>query len=199
MKKNRFNHKKIKKGAAGYLDYQKKAEILRTVIYFAIIIAIFALGYSQTHSNKNLLTVVAVVGCLPASKALVGVIMRIPHRSIATDKAREIREKGSRLTVIYDLVLTSNDKIMPIECFAIAGDKIFGYAPNEKVDETYVAKHIQKILAENGFSGVSVRILHQYTAFLSRVEGLDNIAAVEKSDTKEYEQKIANVILNISL
>lgn len=39
----------------------------------------------------------------------------------------------------------------------------------------------------------------QYKQFLSIVEGLENIAAVEKSDTKEEEQRTAHVIMNLSL
>ena len=64
---------KVIKGEPGYLDYKRKAEIIRTVIYFALVAAIFILGYSQAHTRLNLMTVVAVLGCLPASKALVGV------------------------------------------------------------------------------------------------------------------------------
>ena len=52
---------KCEKGTPGYLREKLKIEILRTVVYFAIVIAVFLLGYSQTHSKKNLLTVVAVV------------------------------------------------------------------------------------------------------------------------------------------
>lgn len=59
---------KYEKGTPGYLREKLKIEILRTVVYFAIVIAVFLLGYSQTHSKKNLLTVVAVVGCLPACR-----------------------------------------------------------------------------------------------------------------------------------
>ena len=42
--------KKVEKGKPGYLNYKKKAEILRTVIYFAIVAAIFLLGYTQMHT-----------------------------------------------------------------------------------------------------------------------------------------------------
>ena len=80
--------KKVEKGKPGYLNYKKKAEILRTVIYFAIVAAIFLLGYTQTHTRLNLMTVVAVLGCLPASKALVGVITRFPYPSIDPDRGK---------------------------------------------------------------------------------------------------------------
>lgn len=45
--------KKIQKGKPGYLNYKRKVEILRTVIYFVIVLAIFALGYWQTHTEAE--------------------------------------------------------------------------------------------------------------------------------------------------
>lgn len=57
--------KRIEKGTPGYLDYKKKVEIIRTVIYFLLVAAIFTLGYVQTKTRSNLLTVVAILGCLP--------------------------------------------------------------------------------------------------------------------------------------
>lgn len=120
------------KGTPGYLRDKLKIEIIRTIAYFAIVTAVFLLGYSQTHSKKNLLTVVAVVGCLPACKALVGVITRIPYKTIDQTLAGEIAGKASHLTVIYDLVVTSTEKIMPIDCMVISGHKVFGYTSGKK-------------------------------------------------------------------
>lgn len=118
--------KKVEKGKPGYLNYKKKAEILRTVIYFAIVAAIFLLGYTQTHTRLNLMTVVAVLGCLPASKALVGVIARFPYPSIDPDRAKEIAKISRHLTVCYDTVITSREKIMPADCFVISGHNLYG-------------------------------------------------------------------------
>ena len=191
--------KKVMKGNPGFLEYKKKVEIIRTVIYFALVAAIFFLGYSQTHSKKNLLTIVAVVGCLPASKALVGVITRFPYPSIATIPAEEIQSKTSHITVIYDMIVTSREKVMPINCIVLSGNTIFGYTDSEKVDLKYAAAHIRGILNQNQFPDASVKILNNYTAFLARAEGLDSIAAVEKNDTRNLEEKMARVILNISM
>ena len=166
--------KKVEKGKPGYLNYKKKAEILRTVIYFAIVAAIFLLGYTQTHTRLNLMTVVAVLGCLPASKAMVGVIARFPYPSIDPDRAKEIAKISRHLTVCYDTVITSREKIMPADCFVISGHNLYGYTHYEKV-------------------------LNQYAPFLARVEGLDNIAAVEQEDTKQTEQEIRQLLLNISM
>ena len=44
--------KKIQKGKPGYLNYKRKVEILRTVIYFAIVLAIFADTYEAESSDS---------------------------------------------------------------------------------------------------------------------------------------------------
>ena len=117
--------KKIEKGVPGYLDYKKKIEIIRTVIYFGIVAAIFFLGYFQTHTRLNLLTVIAVLGCLPASKALVGVIARMPYKSVDRGLAADVASKTTHLTVCYDMVITSTEKIMPVDCIVISGHNVF--------------------------------------------------------------------------
>ena len=191
--------KKVQKGDPGYLDHKKRIEIIRTIIYFGIVAAVFLLGYSQTHTRRNILTVVAILGCLPAAKALVGVITRFPYSSIDRKKADEIRSKTGLLTVCYDMVITSRESIMPVDCIVISGHTIFGYTHYEKVNAEELSKHIRSILAQNQYTGLTVKVLNQYKPFLARIEGLNNIAAVEREDTKEKEETIRGIILNISM
>ena len=191
--------KKTEKGTPGYLSHKKHMEIIRTIIYFGIVAAIFFLGYFQTKTRLNLLTVVAVLGCLPAAKALVGVIVRLPYRSADRKIVADLSEKAGHLTTCYDLVLTSTEKIMAVVCIVVSGSTIFGYTHYEKTDPEETQKHIKNILSENGFTGFTVRILREYKAFLARAEGLDHIAAVEKADTSAQDRKICSLLLNVSL
>ena len=191
--------KKVQKGTPGYLDYKKKVEIIRTVVYFGIVAAIFFLGYFQTGTRLNLLTVVAILGCLPASKALVGVITRFPYKSIDPKLAEEIESKTGHLTAAYDMVITSREHIMPLDCIVISGHNIFGYTHYSKVDVKELENHISANLKENKYSGLKVRILNEYRPFMTRAEGLDNIAAVEKEDTKALEEEVRELILTLSM
>ena len=43
----------MKKGRPGYLDSQKKKEILKTAMMFGLVIAIMATGYLTTHTKKK--------------------------------------------------------------------------------------------------------------------------------------------------
>ena len=67
------------------------------------------------------------------------------------------------------------------------------------MDLQETAAYLRKMLRQNNLPEVSVKMYSQYKQFLSIVEGLENIAAVEKSDTKEEEQRTAHVIMNLSL
>ena len=190
---------KIQKGDAGYIRKHKNIAILKTCLEFGIVIALFILGLIQTKTRLNVLTIVAILGCLPASKALVELIMLLPHRSVSKEHAAEIAAKTRALTVIYDLVLTSEKKIMAIDSIAISGNTIFGYSSSKKIDLDFAGKHLKQFLYANQFTKVSVKIFDSYVAFLSRAEGMQNIAEVEKTDTKAHEEGIKNVILNLSL
>lgn len=190
---------KINKGDAGYIDSRKKKVILKTVLEFGIVAALVALGYWQTGSKMNMLTLVAVLGCLPASKALVEVITIFPYKSINRGVAEEILQKSDLLTVSFDMVLTTNDKIMQVDSVVISNNTICGYASNAKTDVAFAAKHIKQMMYANRFTDVSVKIFDNYTQFLSRAEGMNNIAAIDKNDVKKHEAALKNLILNISL
>ena len=144
--------KRIEKGTPGYLDYKKKVEIIRTVIYFLLVAAIFTLGYVQTKTRSNLLTVVAILGCLPAAKALVGVITRFPYASVDQKLVHEVDTKAPHTTRVYDLVLTTREKIMPVECVVISNGTVFGYTDSKKVDLNVLSKHIRDMMTQNRLS-----------------------------------------------
>ena len=190
---------KITKGNPGYIKNRKQNRIIKTILQFGIVIALLILGMVQTKTRLNLLTLVAVLGCLPASKSLVEVIMLFPHQSIDKDKADEIIRKTSEITVAYDLVFTSEKYIMPVDCVVISDNTICGFSSSQKIDVTFAAKHIKQILYANQFTNVSVKIFDNYTTFLTRIEDMNNIAISDKKDSKNKEEKIRHIILNISL
>lgn len=54
--------KKKEKGQPGYIRWRKEKYLIGTIAEFAVVIALVVLGYVQTKTKLNLLTVVAVVG-----------------------------------------------------------------------------------------------------------------------------------------
>ena len=86
------------RGTRGYLRTQKIYEILRTVLYFAISLSLFIAGWVSTGSRENLLTIVAVLGCLPACKSLVEMFMFLRYRGCDEQVAAKIAAHTEGLT-----------------------------------------------------------------------------------------------------
>lgn len=190
---------KVPKGEAGYINSIKKRLIIQTLISFGIVAIILLTGYLIHHTKLNMLTILAVLGCLPACRTLVNLIMVLPHHSIEKKKEMEIRAVSDELTILYDLIVTSEKKAMPIEAVAVSGNTVCGYSPSEKVDTAYAASHIKSILLQNKLDKVTVKIFHDYVAFLSRVEGMNSIASIDQSKGTRKEKEIAGIIMDISL
>lgn len=189
----------IEKGQPGYVKARKTKYLMAAILEFAIVIALVVLGYIQTGSKLNLFTVIAIVGCLPASKMLVEFITMAPYKSIAPEKYKEINEKTPLLTKVYDAVVTGNDKVMPVDVFVISGHTVCGYTSCRKTDEVKAARYLKEMLHNNRMDKVTVKIFHDYTAFITRAEGMNSIASVEQSETKKKERKIRHLILTTSM
>ena len=125
--------------------------------------------------------------------------MVLPHHSISEEMAAEIELNAELLTRAYDMVFTSEKVIMPVEAIVISGNTICGYSSKSKVDMNVISKHLKQYLNANQFDKVSVKIFDNYTSFVTRAEGMNNIASIEKEDTKRHEDGIKHIILNISL
>lgn len=198
-KQKRTDNMRTEKGQPGYVKARKQKYLLGAVVEFAIVIAIFVTGYIQTESRLNLLTVVAVVGCLPAAKMLVEFITMAPYKSIEEAKYQELEEKAPLILKAYDMIITSSQKVMPLDAVVVSGHIVCGYASNPKTDEAALARYIKDILKDNHYDKMTVKIFHDYTAFLSRAEGMNNMAAVEQKESLRREKKIRKIILNISM
>ena len=97
----------VPKGAFGYLKNRKKYMALRTLIFFLISGGLYALGVLTTGSNKNLLTIVAILGCLPACKSAVIFILFLRAEGCSDtlhDKLASYEDHV--LTVFYDMYFT---------------------------------------------------------------------------------------------
>ena len=190
---------KIEKGQPGYIESQKTKYLIWAIGEFAIVIALVVLGYIQTGSKLNLFTVAAVVCCLPAAKMLVEFITMVPNQSIEPEKFEEIQEKAALLTKVYDTILTGNDKVMPVDAFVISGHTVCGYTKSPKTDEVKAARYVKEMLQKNKCEKVTVKIFHDYTAFITRVEGMNNIASVDQPENRKRERKIRRLILSTSM
>ncbi len=168
------------KGSRNYLNTQKKYEILRTALYLSLSLSLFIAGYVQTKDRANLLTIVAVLGCLPASKSAVGAIMFLRFKSLGREAAAEIEKHSQGLSCLYDMVFTSYKKNFQVAHMAVCGNTICGFTEDEAFSENEFQKHIDGILKMDGHSNVSVKVFKNLPKYTER---LDQMAQLESNES----------------
>jgi hypothetical protein len=99
-----------RKGDYGYLASEKKRRILITAVLFAVPLLIFFSAMLYFHTRLTIWTVIAVVGCLPACKSLVSLIMIFRARQVETSVYRRIHEHAGELTMSYEMYMTFYEK-----------------------------------------------------------------------------------------
>ena len=185
--------KKAVKGQFGYIKRQRKIVILRTIFLFGISLALFAAGIWSTGSKKNLLTVVAVLGCLPASKSAVNMIMFLRAKGCSEAVKERVDQCSQKLTCLYDMVFTSYEKNYQISHMVIKGHVVCGYAEDEKCDIRACEKHLDGLLKQGGCKSVTVKIYGELDAYC---QGLANL---EKQEAEPLPEVILENLLSIAL
>lgn len=156
MQLKRFFSTAQVKNTYGYINSQKKYELIRTLVYFGVSLSLFVAGYIATKTKTNLLTIVAVLGCLPASKSLVSTIMFFRHKSCSEAVYEQVFPVSRDLTCLYDLVFTTEKVTYRISHCAYKAKCLVLFSENA-IDEKGLEEHLYDYMKRANISKVNVR------------------------------------------
>lgn len=208
------------KGTRNYLDTQKKYEIIRTIIYFAVSISLFLAGYFRLGADMerlegsgdeivqeetgeagdkdvrgiNLLQIVAVLGCLPASKSAVGAIMFLRFKSCGAQAADEIERHCQGLEGLYDMAFTSYKKNFMVSHMTVCGGTVCGFTEDGAFEENEFYQHIGGILKLDGHKNVTVKIFTSLPRYTERLEQMKSLEP-DEARTKAVVSTLKSVVL----
>lgn len=191
-----MKHLLVPKGDFGYLHNHRKYAALRTLIFFLLSGGLYAMGILTTGSNKNLLTIVAILGCLPACKSAVNFIlfMKATGCSDALHK-KLISYDNSDLTVFYDMYFTSYQKNYPVSHMALKGSMLCGITENPSCGCREAEKHLEQMLVQEGIKNVTVNIFSQEDKYLDRLSRLLDMRVDDHKD----KEGIINLLYAVSI
>ena len=183
--KETFNIKRLispalAKGQRNYLDTQKKYEIIKTLVFFALPLAIYIMGYVSTGSNANYLTVVAVVGFLPACKSLVQMIMYLRYKSCPGALAERIEESKGILADIYDCVFTAYQDTFKVDHLVVCGNTVCGITTDKAFKDKEFQAHLDKIFKADNIKNVTIKVFTDESKYIERLRQLQELEADEK-------------------
>ncbi|MDE6404759.1 MAG: hypothetical protein K2M20_03780 [Lachnospiraceae bacterium] len=186
----------VPKGGFGYLDNRKKYTALRTLLFFLISGGLYAMGILTTGSNKNLLTIVAILGCLPACKSAVNFILFMRAKGCSSalhDKLSSYDDNA--MTVFYDMYFTSYQKNYPLSHMALKGGMLCGITEHPSCSCREAEKHLEQMLVQEGIKNVTVNIFSQEDKYIDRLSRLSDMQAEEHQNR----EGIINLLYSISI
>lgn len=184
---------RVIKGQYGYMVYQKKFTMIRSIAYFGISLAIYIMGRISTGTNANLLSVVAVLGCLPASKSMVNAIMFLRAKECSEDLHRKIEPAVGELDGGYDFLLTSYSANFALSHVVIRGNNLCGITEDPRCDVTKAQQHLDDLFRQNSFKGMTFKIFTEPGKYTERLQQLQKL---EKSG---QEAEMLQLVGNLSL
>ena len=189
-----FLYRKHPKGSYEHAKYKRTVDIIITIFLFLLSLGLFVIGYVATGSKKNLLTIVAVLGLLPACKMVVDVIMCFRVKPVEESVREGIDASIGKLYGLYHMYFTSYDKNFPIDHLVITSNSVIGLSINPKFDEKMFITHLKDYMRKDGIKDITIKIFDDYNKYLNRLSEINNL----DDETTTVNIGVRNLILNIT-
>lgn len=164
------------KNSYGYLKKHNTREIIKTLLLFALPIGVLLIGIQLTGSKRNLLTVVAVLGLLPAAKELVLMIMsfKAVRYSCSLTHYENVQNviDGSDIVILYDLYFTAYDTSYPVWSMLCYNNSLIGYSDDKNFKHDKFSEHLKIMLSQNGLKVSNIKIFTDEKKYLERLTSL---------------------------
>lgn len=187
---------KAVKGNYGYLKAKRLSVLIRTIIFFGISLALFAAGYVTTGKKENLLTIVAVLGCLPACKSLVSAIMLFRATGCSEEARNRIAPLEGRLIGMYDMYFTSYQKNFAISHMIVEGNVILCYTESRTCDKNACREHLSAMLRQGGLSHMTIAVSDSLPKYCEQLTNL-NQSAAQNDPARDDQARV--VLYDVSL
>lgn len=187
---------RMQKGCYGYVRSERRFQLWKTIILFLLPLALFFGGWITTGSRTTLLTVVAVLGMLPASKSLVGWIMIMRSRTCsreAYDRIEQVLDGAHPPRGIYDLNITTYRVTYQISHAAVRDKTICCYSEDTKTDMQPLQKYLSEALENNGYKGYTFKVFQNLDKYTER------LMALSKLEEGTEEDRVLHFIAGLSL
>ena len=199
--------KRVKKGNFGYIEYNRKFALIRTLIALGICLIIFFTGLIIYKSNKSAFSIIAALGCLPTGLSAVNYIMYMKAHPCSKKAYDIIEAHRNGLLIRYDLEMTSYEENYSIAAATVLDKNVVCFTENKTLDIGNCEKHIRNQISQSGYSSYTVKVFKDIDAFCTRLDQLEQIRKSKNIDPQAIEdswvpgtvETCALVLLSVSL
>ena len=187
---------KIRKGQYGYRDQHKKSRALLTGLFAVAIIAqLIARQLASEQAAKNILTVMAILTVLPMANLASPLLASWKYRTAERAFYEKARAYEGKCTMLYDLIVTTKEQILPLDAVAVHPNGVFAFCSNEKTDLSKAEKAVNALFQANKLDP-NVKLIRDPHAFFRRLDSLKSASEYEDDGVVDY---AAALMKNLSM
>ena len=184
--------KRVKKGQFGYIKYRRTFHLILAFIMYAMAVVLYVAGIKATGDNKNVLTIAAILGCLPASQSFVTAILGFRAKCCDKNMFEEIEKRvEDNMVSAYDLYFTTYDKNYPVSHIVMKNNCLCGLMGQSKHSTNDLERYLEETFIKNGIKGVSIKMFEKNMSekYLKRINELNKLE-YEKSVMEDEVKKL---------
>ncbi len=176
---------KLQKGDYGYITHRKKIQLIKIIIGVALVIAVLVTGIVTTGSRKNLLTVGSILLVLPVANIAVNYIAMFCFKKLSKEEADEFMTASEGKVTSCDMIVTANQKLVPIQVSVIYKNGIVAYSNSKDLKRKEAESDMNKLLKAIGCP-YTIRIMNEWKPFIRQVQSIEApISEEEKNGLEE--------------
>lgn len=164
--------KRPKKGQYGYRDYHKKVEMVKLLCGIAAIgVQLWARRFTGQEAMKNILTVMAILSALPVANVAAPLLAAFRYRTPGEEFYRRLSEMEQKVSVLYDLVITSKEQILPMDGIVVHPAGVYAYCSNPGISVDRAETFLNDLFRAHRLDP-RVKVLTDENAFFKRAKAL---------------------------
>lgn len=176
---------KIKKGQYGYRDSNKKMRfIITAVLVAAILVQLLARFLTTNQAARNILTVMAILTVLPMANMASPLLASWKYKTPPKAFHDRVRKYEDTCSMVYDLIVTTKDHIMPLDAVAVHPNGVYAYCPSPKLDAARAEKAVNGLFQANKLAP-NVKIIKEERSFIRRLDSLKPASEYEDDGSVE--------------
>lgn len=177
---------KINKGQYGYRDKNRQMRLIITGVLILAILAQLLVRYlTNSQAAKNILTVMAILTVLPMANMASPLLASWKYRTPPKEFYDRVHPYEAKFTIVYDLVVTTKDHILPIDAAAVHPNGVYVYCTSKKPDPAKAEKALNALFVENKLAP-NVKVIRDEHSFLRRLDNLKPADGYEDDGSVEY-------------
>ncbi|MDO5415757.1 MAG: O-linked GlcNAc transferase-like protein [Lachnospiraceae bacterium] len=175
-----------KKGQYGYRNYHKKTEL--ALIFSGLAAILLQLGarqFTDRESLKNILTVMAIVSALPIANVASPFLASFRYRTPGPEFYQKLSAYEDKTAVLYDLILTSKEQIMPMDGVCVHPSGVYFYCTNPKVKTEQAEAFLNDMFRAHRLDP-HAKVITDEKAFFKRADSLKPAEEYEDDGSVGY-------------